>query len=365
VPPPKFAERPAKITVGLRAHFPLDVDPTDDGPYKVRRLVIGLSATHAALPVPTLRIFSVGRAMANYLPPRLDCAVIAIICEQNANKLMFSTTPWTGLGSVVRHVVAPGEHRTCVTTHVEALAQLLNVHQKAIPTKSAATSMNGVFKDKRPPIHSIDALTAALLLQSGIDGVYARTAALEDVVNGLATLISRHREPGTEVLRFPPVMSRRQLERSGYLKSFPHFLGCVCCLNGAEAEIRGTVERFEAGEDWTPALSAADLVLTPAACYPVYPPVASRGDVPAAGLLFDVASDCFRHEPSSDLDRLQSFRMREYVCVGTPEQIDDFRRRWIARGQDIAGKLSLPYHLNQASDVVFRPRRRAHGDEPD
>ena len=98
-------------------------------------------------------------------------------------------------------------------------------------------------------------------------------------------------------------MSRRQLERSGYLKSFPHFLGCVCCLSGSEAEVRGSVESFEAGGEWTNALAAADLVLTPAACYPVYPLAASRGPVPAEGLLFDVASDCFRREPSRDLDR--------------------------------------------------------------
>jgi seryl-tRNA synthetase len=213
--------------------------------------------------------------------------------------------------------------------------------------------MNVAFKEPKRSIPSLDTLAEALLLPSGIDGVYARTAAFEDVVNGLAAFISRQREPGTEVLRFPPVMSRRQLEKSGYLKSFPHFLGCVCCLNGAEAEVRGAVETFEAGEDWTPALSAADLVLTPAACYPVYPLVASRGEVPATGLLFDVASDCFRREPSRDLDRLQSFRMREYVCVGTPERIDAFRRRWMIRAQDLAGQLRLPYRMDSASDAFF------------
>ncbi len=213
--------------------------------------------------------------------------------------------------------------------------------------------MNVAFKGPQPSVRSLDALAEELLLPSGIDGVYARTAAFEDIVNSLSAFISRHREPGTEVLRFPPVMSRRQLETSGYLKSFPHFLGCVCCLDGAEAQIRGTVERFDAGEDWTDALSAADLVLTPAACYPVYPLVASRGEVPAEGLLFDVASDCFRREPSRDLDRLQSFRMREYVCVGTAEQIDDFRRRWMMRAQDLAGQLGLPYRFDQASDAFF------------
>jgi len=101
--------------------------------------------------------------------------------------------------------------------------------------------MNVAFKEPKPQARSLDALAEALLLPSGIDGVYARTAAFEDVVNGLASFISRHREPGTEVLRFPPVMSRRQLEKSGYLKSFPHFLGCVCCLNSAEAEVREAV----------------------------------------------------------------------------------------------------------------------------
>ena len=213
--------------------------------------------------------------------------------------------------------------------------------------------MNLAFKEPETSTRSLDAIAEALLLPSGIDGIYARTAVYEDVVNGLAAFISRQREPGTEVLRFPPVMSRRQLEKSGYLKSFPHFLGCVCCLNGAETEVRGAVETFDAGGDWTAALSAADLVLTPAACYPVYPLVASRGEVPAEGLKFDVASDCFRREPSRDLDRLQSFRMREYVCVGTPEQIDDFRRRWMARAEDLAGQLGLPYRLDAASDAFF------------
>jgi seryl-tRNA synthetase len=212
--------------------------------------------------------------------------------------------------------------------------------------------MNVAFKTE-PAARSLDAIAEALLLPSGIDGIYARTGAFEDVVDAVAALISRHREPGAEVLRFPPVMSRRLLEKSGYLKSFPHFLGCVCCLAGAETEVAGAVARFEAGEDWTNGLSAADLVLTPAACYPAYPLAASRGAVPAAGLTFDVAGDCFRREPSRDVDRLQSFRMREYVRVGTPVQVDDFRARWMTRAAGIAGELGLPHSVAQASDAFF------------
>src|SRR5271169_2232420 len=213
--------------------------------------------------------------------------------------------------------------------------------------------MNVAFKQPVRPIRSLDSIAEALLLPTGIDGVYARTEIFEQVVNGLTALISHYRAPDTEVLRFPPVMSRRQLEKSGYLKSFPHFLGCVSCLAGDEAHIRDSVDRYEAGEDWTPALAAADLVLSPAACYPVYPLAASRGQVPANGLTFDVACDCFRREPSQNLDRLQSFRMREYVRIGTPEQVDEFRRAWMARAPGFAKQLGLPWRIDTASDPFF------------
>ena len=67
-------------------------------------------------------------AMANYVPPKLNCDVIAVACERGANSFEWSTKPWTALASTVRHVVVPGEHRSCITDHVEALAQSLNAH---------------------------------------------------------------------------------------------------------------------------------------------------------------------------------------------------------------------------------------------
>src|ERR1700753_3072696 len=97
----------------------------------------------------------------------------------------------------------------------------------------------------------LDHLTDALFHRMGADGVYARTALYEDMVERLTALITRHREPGTEVMRFPPVMNRAQLEKSGYLKSFPNLLGCVCALHGTEREINSAVSRFDAGGDWT------------------------------------------------------------------------------------------------------------------
>jgi len=195
----------------------------------------------------------------------------------------------------------------------------------------------------------LDSLTRSLMLPSPGSGVYARTALFERVIEGLTTFISGHREPETLILRFPPVMSRSQLERSGYLHSFPHLLGAVSSLQGNEAHVHALVERA----DWIDELSATELVLSPAACYPVYPMAAAGGPVPAKGLLFDVASDCFRRESTHEIGRFQSFRMREFVCIGTPEQVLNFRTRWVLLAQRLANLLGLAHQIAPASDPFF------------
>ncbi len=45
--------------------------------------------------------------------------------------------------------------------------------------------------------------------------------------------------------------------------------------------------------------------------------------------------------------------MREYVCLGSPEQASDFRDRWIKRGQEIADQLGLKHSIAPASDPFF------------
>jgi seryl-tRNA synthetase len=207
--------------------------------------------------------------------------------------------------------------------------------------------MNYVMRDPS------EATARTLLHATGVNGVYGRTAAFESVIDGLSALISRYREPDTEVLRFPPVINRSHIEKAGYLHSFPNLLGAVSCLHGDEAQIRGAVDRPAKDGGWTSALTATDLVLTPAACYNVYPIVAARGRVPGGGLAFDVACDCFRHEPSRNADRMQSFRMREYVCIGSAQQASDFRDRWIKQGQKLADSLGLAHSIAPASDPFF------------
>ncbi len=204
-----------------------------------------------------------------------------------------------------------------------------------------------------PAQEALEQVAAALFRPLGVDGVYARTVVYEDVIGRLGAFFSHHRDPRAEILYLPPVMSRHQLEKSGYLKSFPNLLGCVCALHGSESDIRAAAEVHETGGDWTKSLAASDLVLSPAACYPVYPLAAARGRVPPEGLAFDVLADCFRREPSRALSRLQSFRMREFVRIGKPRDIVAFRERWMGKAERLARELGLPCKLDVANDPFF------------
>jgi seryl-tRNA synthetase len=195
----------------------------------------------------------------------------------------------------------------------------------------------------------IAAIVDQLLAPAGAPGIYARSAVFERVLEGLNALITRNRDASTEVMTFPPITSRQMLEKSGYLKSFPHLLGCVACLHGDEGTIRSRVER----NDWVESLGATELVLSPAACYPLYPMVALRGAVANQGATFDVSSYCFRRETTHETGRLQAFRMRELVCVSTPEVALEFREKWVGRAELLAKQLMLPHRIAPASDPFF------------
>lgn len=197
-------------------------------------------------------------------------------------------------------------------------------------------------------------LRSGLLIETGVDGLYGRSGAFERIVDGFDRLVSRLGQgDGAEVVRFPPGMNRALFEKSGYLKSFPQLAGTIHSFAGNDRDHATLVERLDAGEDWSDDQKMTDVVLTPAACYPLYPTVARRGPLPPDGLLFDLNSYCFRHEPSKEPTRMQMFRMREYVRVGTPDQVVAFRQSWLERGKALIESLRLPFHVDLANDPFF------------
>ncbi|KVC69474.1 hypothetical protein WI73_16405 [Burkholderia ubonensis] len=197
-------------------------------------------------------------------------------------------------------------------------------------------------------------IDAGLLIATGVQGLFGRSERFERVVEALDAFVTRiGADQQAEVLRFPPAMSRVEFERSEYMKSFPQLAGTVHAFCGGEHEQQRVLQCLERGDDWTGSQKPTYVVMTPAACYPVYPVVARAGALPGDGRLVDVFSYCFRHEPSLDPTRMQLFRMREYVRIGTPEQIVAFRRTWMERGTRMIDALRLPNAIDLANDPFF------------
>jgi len=193
-----------------------------------------------------------------------------------------------------------------------------------------------------------------LLFPTGIDGLYLRSERFERIVDALDAFIGRRgAADAPEVLRFPPAMPRDALVRSGYLGSFPQLLGTVHCFAGDDADHRRMLRQADVKEDWTGWQRASNLVLTPASCYPLYPVIAARGPLPEQGGIYDLHSWCFRHEPSQDPVRMQTFRVREFVRMGRKEHVLAFRQTWMERAQEIIRDLALPGTIDRANDPFF------------
>lgn len=197
-------------------------------------------------------------------------------------------------------------------------------------------------------------LSHGLLISMGVDGLYGRSGTFEHVVERLNAAISAVGDPdGPEIMRFPPGIGRLQLEKSGYVRNFPNLAGTVASFAGSDQDHAALLARLSKGEDWTDTQRPTGVALTPAACYGVYPAIASRGRLGAGGALVDVFTWCFRHEPSIDPARMQMFRQREHVRIGTPEQVSSFRGLWIERARALVESFGLPVSIEVANDPFF------------
>ncbi len=193
---------------------------------------------------------------------------------------------------------------------------------------------------------------AGLLVPTPVDGVYGYGEDFALVCDAVAAA-ARRAGGDLERMRFASVMARRDLERLGYFRNFPQLLGSVHCFCGDEQDHRAHLAAHRAGEDWGAGQAASDLVLIPAACFPVYPALARRAPPGPEGFTLQVEANCFRREPSRDPGRLQSFHMLEFVRVGSPDQVLAFRAHWLTRGQELFGAWGLQGEVEVANDPFF------------
>lgn len=193
---------------------------------------------------------------------------------------------------------------------------------------------------------------ARVLIPSGVPGVYGLSGTFERVIEqfeGYVTRMGAHLRP--EVMRFPPLLSRHSYLKTDHIETFPNLMGSVHSFMGDERNHFQLAQKKAAGEDWTKDLGATDVMMTPAACYPLYPTAA--GTLPPEGRTVDLRSFVFRHEPSLDPARMQIFRQREYVRLGTPQQALEHRDYWLKRGEEMLRSVGLDVTPVVANDPFF------------
>ncbi|HVC71253.1 MAG TPA: amino acid--[acyl-carrier-protein] ligase [Acidimicrobiales bacterium] len=203
----------------------------------------------------------------------------------------------------------------------------------------------GAFRD--------ELIDSGLVIDAGVEGLYGRSLAYEEIVAGITGLTSRTgADDGALAVHFPPVIPRTLLERTDYLKSFPHLIGSVETFRGDDKLHARLLALVETGADWDEVLEPAEVVLRPAACHPVYP-LCTDGALPSEGRRFEVHGWCFRHEPSADPARMLAFRMHEFVYVGDPEGAERHTETWVKRGTEMFESLGLEVEVVAANDPFF------------
>jgi seryl-tRNA synthetase len=191
-----------------------------------------------------------------------------------------------------------------------------------------------------------------LIVPTRVPGSFGRGAVFEDVLerlNGLITQLSK--DDRAELYTFPPVIDRTIIERTAYLDSFPHLAGTVFSFFGKDREARALAAKVNAGEPWADTQGMTEVCLNPAACYPIYPVIA--GTMPEGGRLITMTNWVYRHEPSLEPTRMQSFRVREFVRAGSPAAVVEWRDMWLQRGLELLESLGLPARSDVAADPFF------------
>lgn len=195
-------------------------------------------------------------------------------------------------------------------------------------------------------------LASGLLIGTTVPGIYGRSGDFERVIAGLDHLLgSAFSSLGANVLRFPPVYPRADFERTDYIASFPDLSGIVSSFEDGDREHRELLAARESGQAWDGWLKPADVVLTNAICHPLYATL--EGTLPVGGGVYDLSGYGFRHEPSFDPMRLQSFRMREFVFVGTPDDAQAYRDTWLDTSVELLASLGLAVQAVPANDPFF------------
>lgn len=195
-------------------------------------------------------------------------------------------------------------------------------------------------------------LDGGILAELGEPGMFALGAEFSAVFDALDALYVRtFADLHAEVWRFPPVEPKSVFEKTDYVSSFPQLTGSLSVFTGGTAEHADLLRARAGGDPWEDLLHPAGLMMSPAACHPLY--AILTGTLPSGGRTFDVLGHSFRHEPSPDPMRMQTFRMHEFVHAGTAASAMAHRDQTAPRLAAMLADLGLEIDYIPANDPFF------------
>jgi len=162
---------------------------------------------------------------------------------------------------------------------------------------------------------------------------------------------------GATEFRFPTMIAARDLAPVAYLKSFPHLATFVTSADRSEHSLHSLANECATANSIDLSngrFEPAEQLLAPAACYHFYPRLA--GTALSGPTYLTTICQCHRRELEYlPLQRQWCFQMREIVCIGNGDSIDDFIRTAEDRIAGLVAHLGLQAAWETATDPFFDP----------
>lgn len=156
---------------------------------------------------------------------------------------------------------------------------------------------------------------------------------------------------------FSTFIQAQELEKINYFDSFPHLVTFPICLCPEEDNLRRFIEGKPlslAGEINLTATTSIREILTPAACYHIYVYLQNKNfDSP---VYITTVNNCFRRESHyKPLQRQWNFHMREIVCLGNQNVVEQFLENAREKLKNFFKAIGLPIEWDIATDPFFQP----------
>lgn len=159
--------------------------------------------------------------------------------------------------------------------------------------------------------------------------------------------------------RFPIFIPVAELQKVDYLRSFPQLATFPCCLESVPENLLSFSQKDPLGADgsvqFTNTAPVQD-ILTPAACYHFY--VRFQGQTFPKARYLTTLAQCFRRESHYvPMERQWTFAMREIVCIGTSEEVQEFLGNCRKDVEALMARTGIKVSWDVATDPFFNPSR--------